>query len=87
MGWPDERPQLSETIVTKDLLELRSYIAGTWRDGCSTEPDTNPAHPAEVVATVHRVDRTLASEAIGSARDAYPGLAGPACPFSSRDPS
>jgi aldehyde dehydrogenase (NAD+) len=60
-------------MVISELRELRSYIAGTWREGGSIEPDTNPAHPAEVVATVHHVDRTLASEAIASARDAYPG--------------
>lgn len=53
--------------------QLRSYVAGAWRDGTRTGQDRNPARPSEVVAEVHVADKQLAAEAVEAARAAFAG--------------
>jgi alpha-ketoglutaric semialdehyde dehydrogenase len=47
--------------------ELRSYIGGRWRSGTTVVPDTSPADPLEVVATVSLADADTASAAVDAA--------------------
>ena len=53
--------------TTVDIPELGSYVAGEWRHGERRAPDTNPAHPSEVVAYYALADRDLATQAIAAA--------------------
>lgn len=55
------------------LPELASYIGGNWRWGSTDATDTNPAAPAEVVATVSLADADLAAEAAEAAAASAPG--------------
>lgn len=54
-------------------LELKSFVAGAWRDGVSQTPDLNPSIPSETVATVHMADARLAEDAVLAARKAFAG--------------
>jgi aldehyde dehydrogenase (NAD+) len=53
--------------TTVDIPELGSYVAGEWRHGERRAPDTNPAHPSEVIANYALADRDLATQAIAAA--------------------
>jgi alpha-ketoglutaric semialdehyde dehydrogenase len=53
------------------IPELESYIGGSWRRGSTSEPDVNPADPAEHVATTFQADVDLATEAIEAASSAF----------------
>ena len=58
--------------ATRDIPEIRSYVAGEWRDGARTVDDTNPARPSERVAGVALGDAKLAAQAVEAARAAFP---------------
>src|SRR5262245_5939030 len=57
--------------ATATAPEIKSYVAGEWRDGGRTVPDINPARPAERVAQVAMGDARVAAEAIEAARTAF----------------
>ena len=52
------------------VVELRSYVAGNWRDGTRWVDDVNPAQPDETVARTSLGDARLAAEAVETARAA-----------------
>jgi aldehyde dehydrogenase (NAD+) len=54
------------------VIGISSYIAGEWRIGGNVAPDLNPAHPREVVAEVQQADAETTSDAVESARLAFP---------------
>src|SRR4051812_37063314 len=59
--------------ATATAPEVKSYVAGEWRDGGRTVADVNPARPTERVAQVAMGDARLATQAIEAARAAFPG--------------
>ncbi len=52
--------------------QLRSHIGGEWCDGDEEAADTNPAAPAEVLATVSLVGADVAASAVDAAAAASP---------------
>src|SRR5947207_3421202 len=58
--------------ATATAPEVKSYVAGEWRDGGRTVADVNPARPTERVAHVAMGDARLATQAIEAARAAIP---------------
>jgi aldehyde dehydrogenase (NAD+) len=60
------------TVRRSIVPELRSYVAGEWRDGAEEASDINPARPREVVARVSLAGAETAYDAVEAAREAYP---------------
>ncbi len=58
--------------VTADVPELASIVAGSPRHGADTATHRNPAHPAEISATVALADARTAEAAIEAAARAEP---------------
>ncbi len=56
-----------------EVMGLRPFVRGEWREGASRMPDVNPAHPSQVVAEEELADGALTGEAVEAARDAFPG--------------
>jgi aldehyde dehydrogenase (NAD+) len=53
-------------------VQVRSYVAGSWKAGSQSSQDLNPADPGEIVAEVRLADVNMAEEAIEAARRAFP---------------
>ncbi|MBI2237087.1 MAG: hypothetical protein HYU54_00970, partial [Actinobacteria bacterium] len=66
------RSEEVEEATAVEVMGLRPFVRGEWREGASRMPDVNPAHPSQVVAEEELADGALTGEAVEAARDAFP---------------
>jgi acyl-CoA reductase-like NAD-dependent aldehyde dehydrogenase len=58
-------------MTLSSIPEVTSYVGGVWRPGAAEAPDTSPANPSEVVATVSLADAAVAASAVEAAQSAF----------------